>query len=137
MLLSTLLGFGNQTSADASLFKSVGLDMATLFHLYMIISFLSLVVHFLQLLLSFTNLFIRLISFLVWLVVALFMLQVNAMVFLVTLPVKTLAWLNDSLGTKVLLVLLLSIAAYVYFVQMPAAKVPDLSEKFDKRWRRA
>jgi len=97
--------------------KSVGLDMTTLFHLYMIVSFLSLVVHFLQLLLAFTNLFIRLVSFLLSIIIGLFMLQVNALVFFVTLPVKTIVWLNGTLGTKVLIALLVIAAAYVYLTQ--------------------
>lgn len=107
--------FGNGTMDGAM--KSPGLDMTTMFHFYLIISFLSLVVHFLQLLLTFTNLFIRLVSFLVSIVVGLFMLQVNILVFVVTLPVKTIVWLNNTLGTKVLLAFLLTAVAYVFLTQ--------------------
>jgi hypothetical protein len=116
MLLSAFSFFPGNGTMDDSM-RSIGLDMKTLFHLYMVMSFLSLVVHFLQLMLTFMNLFIRLVSFLLSIIVGLFMLQVNLLVFFVTLPVKTIVWLNEFLGTKILLSLILTGTAYVYFTQ--------------------
>ena len=106
---------------DASL-KSMGLDMTTLFHLYLVVSFLSLVVHLLQLILTFTNMFFRLITFCVSLVFGLFTLQLSIVVFIASLPIKIIVGLNRFLGTPLLVLLMLSLAAFLYFSHDPLSQ---------------
>lgn len=122
----SLFGFPSGNSTLDSSMRSVGVDMTTLFQLYMIVSFLSLVVHFLQLVLTFTNLFFRLVTFLLSLVFGLFTLQFTLMMFFLTLPLKTMVWLNGVLGSKILIAFLLTIVAYVYFCHdLKSFQVPD------------